>query len=60
MGGFFPLAPTPLYTIAIICTDDIVFLVDCTNKDLLKKKTCNVPQGNISHKLKITSYKNSI
>jgi hypothetical protein len=37
MGGFFPLAPTPLYTIAIYCTDNIV-LVDCTNKKLKKKK----------------------
>jgi hypothetical protein len=37
MGGFFPLAPTTLDTFAIICTHNIV-LVDCTNKDLLKKK----------------------
>jgi hypothetical protein len=30
MGGILPLAPTPLNTIGIYCTNNIV-LVDCTN-----------------------------
>jgi hypothetical protein len=38
MGDLFRLVPTPLYTIDIYCTNNIV-LVDCTNKNLLKKKS---------------------
>jgi hypothetical protein len=47
MGGFFPLTPTPLYAIALFCTDNIVcfFLVHCTNKNLLKKNLVYVSFG---------------
>jgi hypothetical protein len=37
MGGFFPLAPAPLYTIDIDCTNNIV-LVYCTNKNEKKQQ----------------------
>jgi hypothetical protein len=32
------LSPPRHYILLQFCTDNIVFLVDCTNKDLLKKK----------------------
>jgi hypothetical protein len=39
MGGFFPLAPTPLYTFSYFVLITL-FLVDCTIKDFKKKKNC--------------------